>query len=421
MVEGKGTWASLTQARASTAPASGGPVMPEGLSESMPCALAEAWHTRCTAQRRGGAQTTHIQTDRAQLARAPCLVLSSRVSSWCRAAVPGLSPTLASCSTRCSFSSSSRRRLLLSSGMGPPSCSARACSCSDLSCSCSCPSTWSQGPKQGWQGEQRGKSFWAPRWHWSQRGPVKPGRQVQPPLARSHCRLSAPAASQSQAVGEQCVSMHLKLPAVTSLHRFTLTPALALWVAPVVLLAMGTDTAPEARPADALPRELCGGQRVLSAAGAWAPWHRPCWPGAHGTHQVAAAWQGMVGVAGAGLAAVLPAEVPGVRGAAVAVPAHHVGTAGAVARGPVAVAGAGGAVGGQRSLLVTGAACREGPRAWLGDTHAASCPHQPGPPPLPVPSHHPPLDVGAGCPVPHPWCHQPSPVSRRQPRCRALP
>lgn len=113
-----------------------------------------------------------------------------------------------------------------------------------------------------------------------------------------------------------------------SAQRLTLAGlALQLGVSPVMLLALGTDTATKAEVAAALPRDLIAG-RV----------------------------RGVRGMASTRLTAPRPPQVPEVGCAAVAAPAHHIGSAGAGSCGAVTAAGASSAVGRQRSPRVTATA-----------------------------------------------------------------
>lgn len=115
-----------------------------------------------------------------------------------------------------------------------------------------------------------------------------------------------------------------------STQRLTLTgSALLLRVSPVVLLALGTDTAPEARPALALP-----------------------------CHCVTGRVQGMCGVAATGLTAPWPPQAPEVGCAAITALTHDIGPAGTGSCATVTRAGAIGAVRGQCTPWVTATACR---------------------------------------------------------------
>lgn len=131
-----------------------------------------------------------------------------------------------------------------------------------------------------------------------------------------------------------------------------LTSALQLGVSPVILLALGTDTATKAEVAAALPCDL---QREQGAQPTHSHPRRtqdPYWD----AHLVASGVRGVHGMASTRLAALRPPQVPEVGCTAVAAPAHHIGSAGAGSRSAVTAAGASGAVGRQRSPRVTAAA-----------------------------------------------------------------
>lgn len=155
-----------------------------------------------------------------------------------------------------------------------------------------------------------------------------------------------------------------------------LTSALPLGVSPVMLLALGADTAPEAGPALALPRHLQRERRAQLCGSPGAGRAVEPWQGAGGAHRIAGRVQGTRGVAATGLAASRSPQAPEVGCTAVAALAHHVGPAGTGARAAVASAGTGGAVGGQGSLWVAAAAY-----GWVGDRMGLS----PYPPPRQCP------------------------------------
>lgn len=137
------------------------------------------------------------------------------------------------------------------------------------------------------------------------------------------------------------------------------TSALLLGVSPVVLLALGTDTTPETRPALALPCHLQQ-QCHAHCAAHWAPgeqWSCTRVPG-HVTHSVTGRVQGVCGVAATGLTAPWSPQAPEVGRAAITALAHDVGPAGTGSCATVTIAGAIGAVGGQCTPWVTATACR---------------------------------------------------------------